>query len=217
MVLAATIRTPGRIGWPLHVLTSGGKAVASFGRETQDAIPGVGGLTEFALATDETRIWTTESLNHSYHMTRWSLSGGQRIDVEVIDVPWMTAPPRPPALPAGLPGRGGAARPPPPTASEREAMPTPTTARARREDASGRLWVHGLAANPNWKRPGASSGVSRWICRVDVFDTRSWHLLASQTWEKGGDYIPGTNLLYTRRENEDGVITMGVWRMQLRR
>jgi hypothetical protein len=206
VVVNTTIATATSAGLPLHLLGRDGQLIRSFGAER----PASGGpvpidLRPVAITPDQTGIWT--SREGPYRFALWDLAGRKKVDLEVTEGPGVRTD-------SPFPGKGGN-----------------WPADLSHHDAAGRLWIHRRAPDPQYKgqpiRPVGRMGripanqfnLNRLIdphdLVVDVIDTTTWTVLTSARFAEPGDHMLGTDLYYTRREDDLGVITFKVWRLRL--
>ncbi len=208
LLLNTQITTPDRIGWPMHVLDRHGQAILSFGADRPIVTRG---STDFfravAIAPGDSAVWIAQT--RVYTMSRWGLDGRKRLEVEVVDIPWMAPPPE----------MSGDAR------SSHAMPPAGSGAGVAHEDRDGHLWVFGTVPDPKWQPTTPSSQPtvfslammqSRIDQMVDVYDTRTWTLLVSQRFDDRAECVQGCDLVYTKHEQADGIITIDVWRQVLR-
>lgn len=163
-VTALTVRTPERVGYPLHILDAEGTMSRSFGSLTREYGPGVQHSMSRALAAGAGGIvWAAN--NFRYEITAWDTTNRVRWGIE-RDVAWF--PPR-----VDRPPGSGGSRPPDPVLH------------AIHETDGATLSVAILVADENWRdgitevRPGAF----RLDSRLDYYDSvievidRGGHLL----------------------------------------
>jgi hypothetical protein len=205
-LLGARISSYPFVGWPYHIVNPNGVVLRSFGIDSAASALNQAQRARslwFALSPNDSSMWTMSR----YQLERSSLDGGDRATFDVYDVPWLP----PPTYSNTVSGRG---------------VPTPTSGGTGGSvtlagvDSSGLLWITGMdpantiAALRMLQSGSATEGVSSVI---DVFDPRSGTVLASQRSPVGIRLLPGGNLAYSASRNADGVISLTVWRIGLRR
>jgi hypothetical protein len=133
VVLASSVRTPERIGMPLHLISPDGRALRSFGSRTGAYRPDVPYFDERVIASGAPgRIWS--AYRNQYVIEEWS-AAGQPGRIIRRDLEWF-----PSSFTPGAPG-----------SINTESAPQPRL-QAIRTDAYGRIWVVILVADRNWRR-----------------------------------------------------------------
>ncbi len=216
-----------------HVVGGDGKRIRSFG----NAYPIVSGRPPairptttvvatlmFALSPMGDQLWTG---NNEYRVTRWDVATGSSTTFQVADVPWLRNAPPPPdretlrddlgaamtAIAAGLP------QPP-------HKYPPRPSASLMRVDDQQRLWMWSYVHFNNDARPAGPLSSCRGIesslypgwrscVLLEVVDTRRRVLLMSQLFDTNGQFIPYTDLMYSKVQDANGVTTLKVVRVRL--
>ncbi len=193
ILLQGRVSTPEALGSPYHLFATDGRVLASFGPNQSVVRPGEiptsGSPRPPILRRDQSGIWTSELPGYEYDITSWRFSGGRVVSVQVGDAKWMAA--------HGL----GSANP-------------------VHEDPEGRLWVQVYVDDPKYKadpKPLTAFPVlsQRLDNIIDVFDTQTWTLLASARFDEHLHPLGNTGLMYSVREDKDGIMTLDVWRLRL--
>ena len=196
ILLADAGRSPETIGFPFQLFAPGGRLLKAFGPRA-DTRPGVlAAVPRIAVVRgDNLGLWTTEA-GRDYRLDSWGFDGRRGQSVRIESAPWMKI--------AQAAKSGAAVRP-------------------LFADAAGRLWVHGSIADPGFKpdprEPLAGSRFTRLSGSTDSFievlDTRTWAVLASIRFDEHFWPLGNSGLVYSVREDADGVVSMDVWRLRL--
>lgn len=199
-ILAASIRTPERIGSPLHLLNGRGRVIRSFGSQSGIFRPDIPYMGRRAIgAAPGDRVWS--GYRNRYALELWDASG-QLIRTLERDVDWF-----PPQLRKMEEG------------SEPSA-PSPRL-QAVREDAQGLLWVTILVADSNWRDAGELHGrrsidfKTYYDTMVEVLDPRTGTVLAQKRLPDAVSGFLGDRLLVAGVGDAAGVPRLGVWRVSL--
>lgn len=207
ILLRGTIRSPERIGYPLHVLSNRGAIDTSLGYDGKSPIAVGSGQAapHMRVGPDRATLWSARAVGHSYELLRLR-SGSWRLDTLIIDeVPWLNEPlPRLPIREARGFGRAAAtvAEPPLRIAAELSGI-----------DSSGLLWIQ-------VSKPIAfdsSSNAYRYAWRIEVYDPLSRRALATTQLAEPLRFIDGTTYAYIQRTDELGVVTYTVFSVRLTR
>jgi hypothetical protein len=200
-VMTATLRTPGQVGFPFHVLDEKGGLLRSIGdakinHHLACGMPpdedGVG--PRFMLAPDGLSIWVAPA----GRVRQYMISGRAGAAFDVIDRKWFPAP-KDSSLSLGRSG---------------ETIPIKVGCGfvdIVNIDDNGVLWLS--AGYPTREaRPGR-----RWLVAVD---SRTGTILAETevtAHVSGGGFVGiGNNLARTLTEDRDGIVTYRIWRTTLR-
>jgi hypothetical protein len=196
ILLQGQVSTPEAIGFPYHLFAPDGRVAASFGPRQSMVRPGEIPTSGYPrppiLRRDQRGVWTTESPAYEYGITSWRFSGEREASIQVRDVKWMAA--------AKAAQVMGAANP-------------------VHEDPEGRLWVQARVVDPKYDptKPLTAFPVlsQRYDNIIDVFDTQTWTLLASARFDEHLHPLGNTGMMYSVREDSDGIMTLDVWRLRL--
>jgi hypothetical protein len=200
----AQIRTPERIGLPLHLVDSTGEIVRSFGaldtritRKTPYA-----DVRVMALAPNE-QVWT--AYENKYVLELWSLSGSMRERL-VREASWFH------------PGRVN---------WDPAVDPPPAVICGLRVDAHGLLWVLSMIPDHHWQRghERVALGGGRYGYRItnpaglydsvlEVIDPATGQLLQSRRFDQAFAALQPDGLLIGARQDDDGYEFLDVWRIQ---
>jgi len=133
-VVNLTIRSPEKLGLPLHLLDADGTLLRSFGSDSKGAYrPDFPGMGERALAPHRgTLVWAAHQ--SAYAIDLVDVNSGEIVKRLIREASW---------LPASAPQRTSM-RPP-------AEIPPPSTLAAIHEDAEGLLWVLISVADSRWK------------------------------------------------------------------
>ncbi|HEX7239674.1 MAG TPA: 6-bladed beta-propeller [Longimicrobiaceae bacterium] len=204
LLLHAAIPTADRVGLPLHLLDERGRISRSFGAVRPTVRPDLPFLNVRRVAAGrENRIWSAY-LNR-YVVEAWDSRGVLHLALERRPgwfAPWLEPGPSP-----------------------RLAPPRPLVA-AIREDAQGRVWVLLHVADQNWRKRALRRVGSEYEITpedqdhfydtvIEVLDPRTGRLVASARHPRYVRGFAGDGLLYTYREDADGVPAYEVWRTRL--
>lgn len=175
-IMASWIRTPKRIGYPLHLMDADGQLVASFGSETGEFRPGQARPVKMALATSE-RVWASQS--HKYSPKLWHVFEGHKLREIEREVDW---------FPPSSAAQGPSVDEPPPPRLTSLAV-----------DGQGRLWTKVSVADPLWEgavepsKDGRHIDVTDWKrytdTVVEVLDSKTGRALARFKFESGFSFI----------------------------
>jgi len=204
-VIHADIRTPGRVGFPVHMLDEHGAVQRSFGAEVPEFSVDQPWLSYRSLAkggTDRT-LWLARF--NQYRIEQWD-TAGTLVCVILRDAPWfptwrrwnndpMASPPLPRLL-------------------------------SVREDHAGRLWVLIGVADSAWQQtPARDRGRDRRLSAsersrffdtiVEVIDLRSGRLLASRRHPDLLSAFVSDDLVFLRRNNGPERNEIELWRVGL--
>jgi hypothetical protein len=202
VVHASIVRTPGAIGYPLHVLDANREIVRSFGTDTAMLLPGARILGSRVIApAREGGIWSARP--NAYIIERWDASGAKGSTV-VRDARWFQSWVTP-------------------RSHYTHENPTPRTV-GLHEDDKGRLWVitytappdHRPAYDQNWHGEVTEDDTRRVIDTIiEVIDPRSGQLLARERYDDVLLPQVGPMLVGRRMEAPDGSLRLEVLRMRL--
>jgi hypothetical protein len=203
------IRTPSAGNNPLHVISPSGAIMRSFGnRRTASPVDTPSIARTIALARDGAHIWITAPGEYKYAIQKWTLEGHQVQQIEVEGAPWF-AKPKPPAPPPG---------------DFFYSVPPQTDVRILREDAEGRIWVFIVLPDAKWKPqpPPRSMRISiqeideKFDTIVEVLDLNAKVILGSQRFDQLLEPVYNTEMVWSSREDADGVTIVDVWVLRLR-
>lgn len=197
-VIAAPIRTPARVGYPLHLVNGAGRIVRSFGSTSGAFRPDIPYFDNRTIAHGAPgQVWAAH-LNQ-YRIELWSTEGRKLRELRRT-VPW---------FPAYLANRAPS-----------RSVPPPTLLGQVRQDRAGRLWVRIRVPDANWRRavrPGGPHGVTvsdhdRYVDTIiEVIDPRRGRLLASRRFDAAVDFV-GDDLLGAVVTGPDEVPYYHLWR-----
>jgi hypothetical protein len=200
LVIATPLRTPARVGLPLH-LVEGGRVVRSFGSESGTFRPDIPHFDRRAVApAGPGRVWSAHK--NRYQIELWS-TAGRKLREYRRSVDWF-----PPYL---------ATRAVSPDA------PPATLLQQVWQDRDGRLWVSMLVADRNWRRAVRPGGPHGYTVAdydgyrdtvIEVIDPERGRVLASRRFPLGVEFI-GEGKLGGVVAGQDDVPYYAVWRMQL--
>lgn len=206
-VVGKHLATPGRVGYPLQLVTDSGTIVRSFGAirpEYRRDEPFKLGRAIMA-GPDGGSVWSVGAT--TYLIELWDTSGTRRAafqrDVDWFE-PW---------------GRDLPPRPNGPTPQPRVGLVT--------RDSVGRLWVSVLVAAEHWREGFTRDANGRfrvtpgnigriWDTVLEVIDPVAERLVASRRFQ--GQQIVSfidNDLIVTYREDETGYPSLDVWRMSV--
>jgi hypothetical protein len=199
-VISAPIRTPSRVGFPLHLVNSTGRIVRSFGSASGAFRPDIPYFDRRSITfAGPGQVWAAHV--NQYRIELWSTEGRKVRELRRT-VPWF-----PPYLASREPSRS---------------TPPPTLLGDVRQDRDGRLWVRISVPDANWRRavqPGGPHGVTipdynQYLDTIiEVIDPRRGRLLASRRFDADVHFV-GDNLLGGVVTGEDDVPYYHVWRVR---
>jgi hypothetical protein len=187
IVLNADVRTPDRIGRPLHLLARDGSLSGSFGAAAAAYQPNVPGLVTRALAVhhrNDSQVWAGHE--RAYVIDLVDVNSGQILLQVVREVPWFPSGERPQ-------GRRG---------ESADEPPRPRLARVDQSD-DGLLWVWTVVPDARWRSavtPGAGghiviSDFARYSDYVlEVLDPENGRLVASERFDATAPSLIAGNL-----------------------
>jgi hypothetical protein len=201
-VVSANIRTPTSIGLPFHVLDADGNVVRSFGPESSVSGRSLGtsGARWFALSFDESTIWSATD----YRLERMALTANVPDTITVTGVPWLTDAP---------PGSRDTVR----TEASRRVVSRGTSAHFAGVDTTGLIWMSAIIAAPDRAVRASEATADDYSFLTEVLDPVRGELLVSRPATRPLMFLPHSNLAVTVHEDQDGVVTFVIHRMQLRR
>ena len=200
-------------GSPLHILSSEGAIVRSFGIAAPLAVAGCSGCSVRQLAASRSpdRFWAARA--NTYQVEQWSTSG-ELLRVFVVE--------RSEWFPARIAAK----------LTSGELRPNRTTPYLAGiwEDSNSMLWIVGSASrsgeidetNPPRRGisivPRDSATLARYPRRtiVEVIDPASRTVVASRSMNETYGEM-GDGLVYSRRQDADGFMYVDIWRVVLRR
>lgn len=205
IVVSADVRSPDRVGYPLHLVDGEGSIVRSFGAVRPVLRPGVAYSMYRALAWDRSGdVWAAQK--NRYLVELWDLSG-QLHRVLERDArwfrPWETDPPISP-----------------------DHAPDPRL-QAIEIDSAGRLWILAMVADPHYRdalirRDGPRGPRYEFTEQdrvfdsiIEVIDPVSGRLLSSLRVPQVLHNFAGPGLVFGSREDADGMPFLDVWRVHL--
>ena len=198
ILVQGQVSTPEAIGFPYHLFAPDGRVLSSFGPKQSVVRPGEMPTSGYPrppiLRRDQRGVWTSESRGWEYGITSWGFSGERAASIQVSDVKWM---------------------------ADARAARGVGSAEPVHEDPEGRLWVQARVDDPKYKadplKPLTNFRVlsQRYDNIIDVFDTQTWSLLASARFDEHLHPLGNTGLMYSVREDRDGIMTLDVWRLRL--
>jgi hypothetical protein len=198
-VISAPIRTPARVGYPLHLVNDAGRIVRSFGSASGAFRPDIPYFGYRTIApAGPGQVWSAH-LNQ-YRIELWSTEGRKLRELR-RSVPWF-----PPYLVSREPSRS---------------VPPATLLGDVRQDRDGRLWVRIMVPDANWRRavrPGGPHGITiaddnrYYDTVIEVIDPRRARLLASRRFDAAVHFV-GDDLLGAVVTGPDDVPYYHVWRV----
>lgn len=187
-IISSWVRTPERIGFPLHLVDPEGRVEASFGSERGEFRPGQVSPVNLAVA-DSGQVWAGHS--HRYSVKLWHAFEGRKLRELRREVDWF--PPGSPAEPLT------ADRPPPPRLT------------ALGDDGRSRLWTKVSVADPQWREAVEMAGDGAHVevtdpvqyndTVIEVLDSTTGEALARFKFDRGFFFVDlreglvGRNLL----------------------
>ena len=199
-VVAVPIRTPARVGFPLH-LVDRGRIVRSFGSERGAFRPDIPYFDDRTIApAGPGRIWSAH--RNRYHIELWSTDGRKLRELR-RSVDWFR--------PHASSGFASPSTPPAPLLQQVW------------QDRAGRLWVRTVVADPNWRRAVQRGGPHGYTVQdydgyrdtvIEVIDPQRGRVLASRRFPMMVDLL-GEDRLGTVMTGPDDVPRYVVWRLRL--
>jgi hypothetical protein len=203
ILLNASLNTAEAAGYPLHVLKGEREVLRSFGSETAELRRRCLAclMRVLAVAPDSTSAWV--ALPDQYVLERWTIAGRLAERITIVRSPW-------------YPAFGDEAR---------TSMSLPLTpVRSLRADPDGLLWIRSNIPDSLDMVIATYRGGPRPMPRrvrkgsvLEVVDTRTGQLIASREFPTLLIHVGGSDMTYSTRESADGVISIDIWRLRLRR
>lgn len=207
VVLAAPVRTPDRVGLPLHLMSRNGDVIRSFGSDQalfRADVPFIDSRTIAGAGRD--RVWS--AFRNQYVVELFDAEG-EKLKELVRRAPW---------FPSGLVPDHGESR------SLSDDPPSPRL-QAIRQSESGLLWVMISVADNDWKR-GVRSGGSDHGGRIDdwnlyydtileVINPESGELIQSQRFPLAFSNFVDDDLIGAVELTDAAVPILSVWRVRL--
>jgi hypothetical protein len=163
VVHVATLNTPDRAGYPLHLVNvETGEIGRSFGSTTGELELGGAPVPQVAIASDR-RVWMVRRPGHRYEIGLWD--GNERQLLLRRDAPWFPDRPDDAPRPHGL-----------------EDMPTPAISELVAGDSL--LWVRGSVADERWREASYRDRDGRFDHVLEVIDPRSNRVVGSQRFDR---------------------------------
>lgn len=208
MVLASPVRTPDRIGLPLHLLDRDGTVVRSFGSVHGEFRPDIPFADERLIGPGtKTAVWS--AYRNQYVIELWDVSARPLREVR-RNVEWFPSMFRPHR-----------------TAMHRRTTPEMPEPRlqAIRQDAAGHLWVLILVPDENWRQSVAQhegdlharvSDLNAYFDSViEVLDPMMGRVIQSRTFDEAFLGFVGPGLLGGVTFTAAGSPRFSVWRVAL--
>ncbi|HEX6939220.1 MAG TPA: 6-bladed beta-propeller [Longimicrobiales bacterium] len=207
IVVSAQIRTPDRIGLPLHRFAGAGDSLISFGSENPVVRPDMRYLETRRIAPSrDGGVWSAHEAQ--YHIERWGLDGKKKAGL-YREVDWF--PPYPKRLPLS---------------PDNEPYPMLSDIH---EDRAGRLWVAVWVPDTNWKA-GLGEKVngpegpyyrivdhSRLLDTMfEVIDPRTGRLVMSQRLPQMVIAFLNDETIAGYRTDDDGIPFIDIWRVRIK-
>jgi hypothetical protein len=204
VVVNRDLRTPERIGQPLHVVGLDGNIDRSFGSETGLLRPDVPGLTTRSLAVASgSAVWAAHA--HTYRLELFDISSGRELMRLTREADWFPDNERP--------------------TTQRPSSSTPPYARvaALHHSSDGLLWVLSAVPDSRW-RTAVRSGEGGhaiitdpvryydWI--IEVFDIKRGRLVISTRFDSHPPWFIGDGYAAQYREVDDDAY-FSVFRVRL--
>jgi hypothetical protein len=167
---------------------------------------------DIRLARDQRSVWVMQE-NRIFRIQQWNLDGSPGAAFEFVNVPWMTAP-HMEEMAVGSAAKGlyagrTAVNPQPPRPPHRN-MVYDYGFSLLTGEVDGIIWVQ------RWTRPQGSTSMTNTRRFLDAVDAHTGRLLATrETNFPIGSFSGVTDLVYSNREDANGVTTRTIWRLRL--
>jgi hypothetical protein len=211
IVFPSTIPSPQHAGYPLHLISATGTTVGSFGSERPEVDSRCGSecnYRELAPSRNQNAVWVTRRT--VYEIEEWSVTGPLLRTLTIKGSPW-------------FPEELGARQ----QLGERAPGGTFANITGIWEDTQGLVWVVALTGEA--KPSGAPQPAGRTVrvrpqtvetpgtTVIEVIDLATRQVIASTRLPRQLYLSLGENRLYERKEDSDGVVSIEVVRVRLRR
>ena len=209
IITSVDLRSPSRIGYPFHVMEKD-SLVRSMGTEQSVVARSAPLKLPSGIVADMSQAALWFSSDSSYTFGSLDVNTGRQSTFVVVDAPWWFTAPLFQLSAAEKQAATDAIR-------ARRPLPPPRTQPLRssgitivRADTSGLIWVRGGGPNPSDPSDGRKA-----LSLVEVIDTRSGHVLVSQTVWPPFTFMDRSMLAYSGARDSLGTGSFSVWRVSL--
>ena len=199
-LVASEIRTPDRIGLPLHLVGTDGEIVRSFGSRTEVFRPDVPYIDARAVThAGPGRVWSAH--RNRYVVELWDTAGSFLKSIE-RHIDW---------FPAQL------------TRKDRDVHGPPPYLDAIIEDDSERLWINILLPDPDWQTAIEAGGLHGRVVdeieyrdsMLEILNPATGQIVAQRRYEIPTTGILGDGWIYSAYQDGDGVPRLSLRRLSV--